>query len=63
MEYQINGINFLGMGNLMLEIEKCCEGVFTPPTREISGNQFRSFDIPSIKTQSVMSNELNFEPS
>ena len=37
----------------MLEIEKCCEGVLTPPTRENLENLFRSFDIPSIETQSV----------
>ena len=41
------------MGDPMLEIEKCCKEVFTPPTREKFENKFRSFDILSIEAQSV----------
>ena len=63
MEFQSNGINFLiflawaeggiDVSDLMLGIQKCCEGVLTSPKREKSENQFRSFNIPSIETQSV----------
>ena len=65
----MNGINFLvslawaegskDVGDLMLEIEKCCEGVLTPPTREQSENYFRLFDIKSIETQSVVPDRIN----
>ena len=42
------------MGDLMLKIEKCCEGVRPPPTPQKSENCFCSFDISSIVTQSVL---------
>ena len=34
-------------------IERCCEGVHSPPTLEKSENYFRSFGIPCILTRSV----------
>ena len=67
MEYQMNEINFhialaqaeggivfrIDAGDPMLKIKKCCEGVRAPPMPEKSENQLRSFDIPSIMTQTV----------
>ena len=54
----MNEINFLisvawaeggrDVGDLMLKIEKCCEGVRASPTSDIP------FDIPCILTQSVV---------
>ena len=43
----------LDVGDPMLKIEKCCEGIHDPPTLEKSENYFHSFDIPSIETQIV----------
>ena len=64
MEYQMNEINFLislawakggiDVGDPTLKIESCCEGFRAPPTPQKSEKQFRSFDIPSIVTQSVI---------
>ena len=58
----MNEINFLislawaaggiDVGDPMLKKGKCCEGVRAPPTPQKS-EKFRSFDIPSIVTQSV----------
>ena len=67
MEYQMNEINFhialvwaeggrvyrIDAGDPMLKIKKCCEAVRAPPMPEKSENQLRSFDIPSIMTQTV----------
>ena len=60
MEYQMNEIDFLispawaeggiDVGDPMLEIEKCSEGVRAPSTPQISENSFCSFDNPSIVT-------------
>jgi len=43
----------IDVGDPMLKIEKCCEGVRAPPTPQKSENQFRLFGIPSVETQSV----------
>ena len=59
---KINGIYFqislawaeggIDVGDPILKIEKCCEGVRAPPTPQ-KIRKFRLFDIPSIVTQSV----------
>ena len=61
MDLQMNKISFLislawaeggiDVGDPMLKIEKCCEGVRIPPTRQKF--DILSFDILSIETQSV----------
>ena len=42
------------VGVPILKIGKCCEGVRALPTLQKSENSFRSVDIPSIVTQSVV---------
>ena len=59
---KINGIYFqislawaeggIDVGDPILKIEKCCEGVRAPPTPQ-KIRKFRLFDIPFIVTQSV----------